>query len=66
MKMSNADEKAVEKRDARGPWVPPSIKRVCLRPEEAVLGFCKNGGAAAGPVKTGCQTNLGGCMDQGS
>ena len=37
------------------PYQAPSVIRVSLRPEEAVLGHCKVNGAA-GPVGGGCRT----------
>ena len=43
----------------------PSIKRFPLRPEEAVLGFCKST-AAAGPGSGGCRGVSGGCHSPGS
>lgn len=38
---------------ARRPYERPRVERVPLRPEEAVLGFCKNSNAA-GPVASPC------------
>lgn len=37
------------------PYSKPDIKKVPLRPEEAVLGFCKTSGQF-GPGSSGCQT----------
>ncbi len=34
-------------------YAPPKLLAVCLRPEEAVLGHCKNA-TAAGPVQATC------------
>lgn len=45
-------------------YAPPTIQRVCLRPEEAVLGFCKNN-TGAGPRGGGCK-NVIKCNTQGS
>jgi hypothetical protein len=35
------------------PYVPPEVKRVPLRPEEAVLGSCKNS-VVSGPMGSNC------------
>ncbi|MGH9420352.1 MAG: hypothetical protein ACRD3J_10285 [Thermoanaerobaculia bacterium] len=42
----------------------PEAKRFTLRPEEAVLGFCKTN-AASGPVSIGCR-GAGACSVPGS
>lgn len=42
----------------------PVVTRFPLRPEEAVLGFCKSS-ASAGPSGGGC-TSLGNCFATGS
>ncbi len=42
----------------------PQLKKIDLRPEEAVLGNCKSGNAA-GPSPT-CTTITGSCMTVGS
>ena len=42
----------------------PTVEKVSLRAEEAVLGFCKNSNGG-GPRGTGCQ-NVGKCATQGS
>lgn len=42
----------------------PEAKRFALRPEEAVLGFCKTN-AASGPVTIGCR-GAGACSVPGS
>jgi hypothetical protein len=44
-------------------YQPPQLTVISLRPEEAVLGHCKNA-STAGPGPT-C-TNLGGCQPLGS
>lgn len=43
----------------------PSIKRFPLRPEEAVLGFCKST-SSVGPGAGGCRGISGGCHSAGS
>ena len=53
-----------EGRRLKKPYTPPSIQRVELRPEEAVLGFCKNS-AAAGPLNARCVI-VSPCSSQGS
>lgn len=47
-------------------YVPPKVTVINLRPEEAVLGHCKNAsGGPAGPASSTC-TSVGACMTQGS
>ena len=48
-----------EKSHARRSYVKPSMKRVHLKPEEAVLGGCKITGQF-GPTVPGCKP-LGNC-----
>ena len=62
MKMSGRDEK--DARRQKKPYTKPEVKQVPLRPEEAVLGFCKNTGVY-GPTITGCKP-LGNCSGIGS
>lgn len=48
----------VEPKNERKPkldYQPPQVRRVSLRPEEAVLGHCKVAGIA-GPVTGSCRT----------
>jgi len=45
------------------PYQKPELIQVPLRPEEAVLGFCKNN-ASAGPGNSNCV--VGSCSSQGS
>jgi hypothetical protein len=49
---------------AKKAYEPPSVEKVPLRPEEAVLGFCKNG-TTAGPRGGNCRAT-GVCSTQGS
>jgi len=46
-------------------YEPPRLTTISLRPEEAVLGHCKNS-SAAGPVAATCITILGPCGSVGS
>jgi hypothetical protein len=46
------------------PYTPPTVTRVPLRPEEAVLGYCKNS-SMSGP-RGGTCTDSGPCAFQGS
>ncbi len=50
-------------------YEPPRLTAISLRPEEAVLGACKNSGGS-GPGNTGltgpCEILLGGCHPLGS
>lgn len=48
------------------PYEKPEAKRFPLRPEEAVLGFCKHNGAATGPAGSGCIGGPTGCATKGS
>ena len=45
-------------------YEPPKIAVISLRPEEAVLGHCKNA-STGGPGGAGC-THVGSCMVFGS
>lgn len=45
------------------PYQAPSVEKVPLRPEEAVLGFCKNDNVA-GPRGSKCRPSV--CSTQGS
>jgi hypothetical protein len=56
-------EKLTNSSEVRKAYSKPQLKKVDLKPEEAVLGNCKSG-AGAGPSPT-CN-NLGGCMSLGS
>jgi hypothetical protein len=55
-----------EANDARGKklYETPQLKTISLRPEEAVLGHCKN--ASGGGPTPGCGIILGGCQNIGS
>jgi hypothetical protein len=46
------------------PYESPKLLVTSLRPEEAVLGHCKNA-SSAGPVHSAC-TAVGGCSTIGS
>lgn len=43
----------------------PKVSRFPLRPEEAVLGFCKSSSAVSAPG-SGCSNGLGPCKIHGS
>jgi len=45
-------------------YEPPKVTVISLRPEEAVLGHCKNA-STGGPGGSGC-THVGSCMNLGS
>jgi hypothetical protein len=47
------------------PYVKPEIRKIELRPEEAVLGNCKMQ-TAAGPFRSRCTTFPGGCFTIGT
>ncbi len=54
----------LEKNDEKKPYEPPRLARISLRPEEAVLGFCKIAGTG-GPVNMSSCVALN-CMIIGS
>lgn len=47
------------------PYVKPEIRKIDLRPEEAVLGNCKMQ-TAAGPMRSRCTLIPGGCFTVGT
>ena len=49
----------------RKPYRKPAMIQVPLRPEEAVLGYCKTAATAAGPGGSNCQTPVQ-CYSEGS
>lgn len=51
------------KEHKKKPYVKPEVKQVPLRPEEAVLGFCKTT-VVAGPLSSACATLS--CLSNGS
>lgn len=51
-------------KNKKNTYKPPTVVRVSLRPEEAVLGHCKTTGSA-GPVSGGCRSGVP-CRTQGS
>ena len=61
--MSSRHEK--DARRPKKPYTKPEVKQVPLRPEEAVLGFCKISGQS-GPGSSGNCTPVGECYGQGS
>lgn len=50
--------------NTKKPYEKPEARRFPLRPEEAVLGFCKTN-AASGPNSNGCR-GLNACSIPGS
>ncbi len=46
-------------------YAKPEVKQVQLKPEEAVLGFCKTTGTS-GPASQGNCKPVGNCSGQGS
>lgn len=64
MTETNGQEPAVQRAKRR--YSSPTVQRVELRPEEAVLGFCKSN-VKSGPINpTSCASVLGPCASQGS
>ena len=53
-----------EAKEKKKPYVKPEVTRFPLRPEEAVLGFCKSA-TAAGPSGGTCRVS-GFCQTAGS
>ena len=47
------------------PYVRPEVRQVRLRPEEAVLGFCKNTGYS-GPGAPNCGVGISPCITPGT
>jgi hypothetical protein len=54
--MREQDAQEPETAPARRPYEPPSVERVALRPEEAVLGSCKTGSTGGGPRAFRCRS----------
>jgi hypothetical protein len=54
-----------ERNPKKKPYVKPEVKQVQLKPEEAVLGFCKNA-VANGPGDPADCTPVGNCSGIGS
>jgi hypothetical protein len=52
------------RRQEKKKYESPKVIVISLRPEEAVLGHCKNA-SSSGPVSSAC-TNVGGCSVIGS
>ncbi len=59
-----SDETGAKQTSGRKPYAAPSVQKVPLRPEEAVLGNCKNN-TTAGPRGGNCRA-VGVCSTQGS
>lgn len=62
--MNPLDESRKETQRKKKPYQKPKLRRVELRPEEAVLGACKSNGSTGGGAGGGCSTIS--CMSQGS
>jgi hypothetical protein len=58
------DDRPKEDDVKKKPYEKPEVRRVPLRPEEAVLGFCKSV-SIAGPLYSPCTTSLT-CPQSGS
>ncbi len=58
------DKTKQDKNQTRKPYKKPELNQVPLKPEEAVLGFCKTSGAR-GPARAGCGIPVG-CSRLGS
>ncbi|HEX7707852.1 MAG TPA: hypothetical protein VF701_15445 [Thermoanaerobaculia bacterium] len=56
--------KESSRRDQKKPYEQPKVTRFPLRPEEAVLGFCKSN-TGSGPSGGGCFF-MGACAAAGS
>lgn len=59
------DQREREPKSQKKPYIKPEVKRVQLKPEEAVLGSCKTTGFS-GPASIGNCAPLGNCHVQGS
>jgi len=53
LKAKKIDTNPGKDRHEKKPYQKPEVKQVHLRPEEAVLGFCKTAGLA-GPLQPTC------------
>ncbi len=62
--MTEKDRPASEAPLSRRTYEPPSVERIELRPEEAVLGSCKTG-STGGPRASRCRS-LATCSTIGS
>lgn len=51
--MNHLDHDPVLASSARKPYLKPSVKKVPLRPDEAVLGGCKKS-LQGGPIQADC------------
>lgn len=61
----NETENSETKVPSKRPYQKPRLRRVELRPQEAVLGNCKAmGGTVGGGAGGQCDANL--CLSQGS
>ena len=61
----NETESAETKAPSKKPYTKPRLRRVELRPQEAVLGSCKSmGGTVGGGAAGTCDTVA--CQSQGS
>jgi hypothetical protein len=60
----NDQQQGNTKRDRRA-YQKPSMIQVPLRPQEAVLGSCKNGASSAGPGHSACNQTAA-CSSSGS
>ena len=58
-------ERETQAAGQKKPYAAPSVEKVALRPEEAVLGFCKNN-THAGPIASSSCRAVGACSTQGS
>jgi hypothetical protein len=56
------DSREPESEQPRKPYSKPELIQVALRPEEAVLGFCKSSGAAGPTHRSMCML----CRGNGS
>ncbi len=58
------DEPTQEKPSPKKPYKKPELNKVPLKPEEAVLGFCKTSGTR-GPARPNCSVPVA-CSRLGS
>jgi hypothetical protein len=58
-------DKPISEQKEKKRYTKPQLKKVNLRPEEAVLGNCKTTGTS-GPGGLGACSNIGTCSTQGS
>ena len=66
MKEDTEQKPSVDRGKQRKPYKKPELRRVLLRPEEAVLASCKFLGGGSGPGSNNCRRAQTSCLVEGS